>query len=86
MTDPTAAELDAICARLTKAQREALVNLPHDGSYADEYTSPPWPNIHLRAELSGLGRMRPNTRFRHGFGLTPLGVATRKRLIERMNG
>jgi len=81
MTDP-----EAIAATLSEAQKRAVINLPQNGSYADEYTSPPWPNIHMRAELGPLGRMRPNTRFRHGYALTPLGLAVRAILQGERRG
>lgn len=69
MTDPTAAELDAICARLTKAQREAAM---------DELLSLRRGVSRVRRQLFGKGLVQAN-----GL-LTPLGVATRKRLIKRM--
>lgn len=80
-TDPTAAELDAICARLTKAQLEALVKAEldgHLGRYFSRFISV--------AERRGLVKARLGIAVFFGVMLTPLGVATRKRLIERMNG
>lgn len=79
MTDQ-ADEIAAIAGELTAAQREAVLNLPADGGYADEYTDPPWPNLHMRVELGALGEMRPNTRFRHAFRLTARGIAVRNHL------
>ncbi|NML93832.1 hypothetical protein [Novosphingobium olei] len=80
MTDP-----QAIAAGLTDAQKRALLATPEENPWLDEYTNPPWPNIHVRADLGDLGTMRPNTRFRHAFRLTPLGIAVRSILQEQEN-
>lgn len=80
MTDPTAAELDAICARLTKAQREHILVSESGGWFAGGDEGLGW--IFRRKSLIQIGLARPGVMF--GFALTPLGVATRKRLIERM--
>ncbi len=82
MTDPTAAELDAICARLTKAQRIILFAAEEGWRVpsAKGLGSHRWQAIY-NTRRAGMIELRSDL-----FRLTPLGVATRKRLIERMNG
>ncbi len=68
---------EQIARGLTEAQRAAVLALPANGSCADEYSTPPWPNLWMRVELGDLGEMRPGAVFNHGFRLTPLGQAVR---------
>lgn len=75
-------ETAEIAAKLTEAQKAALLQMPAGGEYVDEWSTPPWPNLHMRAALGSLGEMRPNTRFNHAFRLTALGRIVRDYIQE----
>lgn len=77
MTRPMTS-IPTIASKLRDSEREALLSLPPLGSYADAFTTPPWPSIHMRAQLGDLGQMRPRAVFNHGFGITPLGEQVRE--------
>jgi len=80
MSNP--AEIAAIAKGLTAAQRAALIAFPDGNPWLDEYSTPPWPNIHVRAELADFGTMRPNATFNHAFRLTHLGQLVAQHLKE----
>lgn len=80
---PEAATPEEIAAGLNDRQRQLLVSLPK--GWLDEYTAPPWPNIHDRADFSALGEMRPGAVFNHAWRLTPLGLSVRAILEQEQS-
>jgi len=70
-------EIETIAKGLSQAQRKTITDHPDGNPWLDEYTTPEWPNIHTRADLHGLGEMRPNAVFNHAWRLTERGQAVR---------